>query len=287
MPARPPIVINRSGLHFTDKVTIITGGAKGIGEGCVRVFVDAGAWVVFLDRDEAAGKQLETELSGSAPGECKFLAGDVSRPEDLEKLVQTAVDSYGTIDCLLNNAGYHPPTRRIDDFTAEEFRDVLNINLVSYFTACQLALPYLRKSKGSIVNISSLVGEMGQEGASTYAATKGGVNGFTKALAIDEAASGVRVNAILPSNAISHGRIVGVAACENPEAVDAWIDSNQHNNRSASVEEVGQACLFLATAASSYISGVLLNLSFGAELGYGAKFPFYFLDQDEASASEK
>ena len=77
MPARPPIVINRSGLHFTDKVTIITGGAKGIGEGCVRVFVDAGAWVVFLDRDEAAGKQLETELSGSAPGECKFLAGDI------------------------------------------------------------------------------------------------------------------------------------------------------------------------------------------------------------------
>lgn len=81
MPERPPIVINRSGLHFTDKVTIITGGAKGIGEGCVRVFVDAGAWVVFLDRDEAAGKQLETELSGSAPGECKFLPGDVSRPK--------------------------------------------------------------------------------------------------------------------------------------------------------------------------------------------------------------
>ena len=287
MPARPPIVINRSGLHFTDKVTIITGGAKGIGEGCVRVFVDAGAWVVFLDRDEAAGKQLETELSDSAPGGCRFLAGDVSRPEDLKKLVQTAVDSYGTIDCLLNNAGYHPPTRRIDDFTAEEFRDVLNINLVSYFTTCQLALPYLRKSKGSIVNISSLVGEMGQEGASTYAATKGGVNGFTKALAIDEAAAGVRVNAILPSNAISHGRIVGVAACENPEAVDAWIDSNQHNNRSASVEEVGQACLFLATAASSYISGVLLNLSFGAELGYGVKFPCYFLDQDKASTSGK
>lgn len=133
------------------------------------MFVDAGAWVVFLDRDEAAGKQLETELSGSAPGECKFLAGDVSRPEDLEKLVQTAVDSYGTIDCLLNNAGYHPPTRRIDNFTAEEFRDVLNINLVNYFTACQLALPYLRKSKGSIVNISSLVGEMGQEGSSRCA----------------------------------------------------------------------------------------------------------------------
>ena len=102
-----------------------------------------------------------------------------------------------------------------------------------------------------------------------------------------KAPAGVHVNAILPSNAISHRRIVGVAACENPEAVDAWIDSNQHNNRSASVEEVGQACLFLATAASSYISGVLLNLSFGAKLGYGAKFPFYFLDQDEASASEK
>ena len=287
MPERPPIVINRSGLHFTDKVTIITGGAKGIGEGCVRVFVDAGAWVVFLDRDEAAGKKLETELSGSAPGECKFIAGDVGRREDLQKLVQMAVDSYGTIDCVVNNAGYHPPVRRIDDFTENEFRDVLNVNLVSYFTTCQLALPHLRKSKGSIVNISSLVGEMGQEGASTYAATKGGINGFTKALAIDEATAGVRVNAILPSNVISHGRVVGVAACDNPEAIDAWIDSNQHNNRSASVEEIGQACLFLATSASSYISGVLLNLSSGAELGYGVKHPFYFLDKDEASTNGK
>ena len=141
---------------------------------------------------------------------------------------------------------------------------MLNINLVNYFTACQLALPYLRKSKGSIVNISSLVGEMGQEGSSRCA------------------------RQCNPAQHRDQSRAdCGVAACKNPEAVDAWIDSNQHNNRSASVEEVGQACLFLATAASSYISGVLLNLSFGAELGYGAKFPFYFLDQDEASASEK
>ena len=83
--------------------------------------------------------------------------------ETQSRSVSHAVDAYGTIDWLVNNAGYHPPTRRIDDFTAEEFRDVLNVNLVSYFTTCQLALPYLRKSKGSIVNISSLVGEMGQE----------------------------------------------------------------------------------------------------------------------------
>ena len=109
------------------------------------------------------------------------------------------------------------------------------------------------------------------------AATKGAVNGLTKSLAIDEAAAGVRVNAILPGNVISHGRVEGVAACEDPVAVDAWVDSNQHNNRSATVEEVGQACLFLASDAASYVSGVLLNLSFGAELGYGVKYPFYFL----------
>jgi len=280
MPERPPIVMNRSGLEYKDKITLVTGGAKGIGEGCVRIFVDAGAQVVYLDRDEQAGRTLEGELNELGSGQCRFVSGDVGRSGDLKNFIETTVQSFGRIDCLINNAGYHPPVKRIDDFTVEELQDVLNVNLVSCFITCQLALPHLRQSKGSIINISSLVGEIGQEGATTYAASKGGVNGFTKALAIDEAAAGVRVNAVLPGSVKSHSRIVGVAACDDPEAVDAWIESIQHNNRSATVEEVGQACLFLASDLASYISGVTLNLSFGAELGYGVKHPFFFLDRD-------
>jgi NAD(P)-dependent dehydrogenase (short-subunit alcohol dehydrogenase family) len=280
MPEHSPAVITRDGLEFKDKVVIITGGAKGIGAACVRVFVDAGARAVFFDLDKDAGRALESEVNQQGPGACRFVEGDVRNRRDLERLVETAVHQFDRIDCMLNNAGYHPPLKRVDGFTEEEFLDVLRVNLISQFILCQLTLPHLRKSKGSIINISSLVGELGQEGATTYAATKGGVTAFTKALAIDEATTGVRVNAILPGNIVSHGRIVAVAEHSRPKELDAWCDSNQPNNRSGTTEEVAQACLFLASGLASYISGVALNLSYGAELGFGPKFPSFFFDGD-------
>jgi len=102
-------------------------------------------------------------------------------------LVDGAVARFGRIDCLINNAGWHPPHRPIDDFTAQDFRDLLELNLVGMFVACQQALPHLRKTKGNIINLSSLVGTMGQLYATTYVATKGAITAFSKALAIDEA----------------------------------------------------------------------------------------------------
>ena len=105
---------------------------------------------------------------------------------------------YGRLDCLINNAGWHPDHRPIDDFSVEEFEALLRLNLVSYFAACKYALPHLRQARGSIINMSSLVGVLGQERAATYVSTKAAIIGLTKALAIDEAQNGVRVNAVLP-----------------------------------------------------------------------------------------
>jgi NAD(P)-dependent dehydrogenase (short-subunit alcohol dehydrogenase family) len=287
MTEKPPIKINRCGLSYTDKVTIITGASKGIGEGCARVFVDAGAKVVICARGAKDGQDLAKELSRKGPGTCDFIQCDVSKPEQIQSLMEQTIKKHGRLDCLINNAGYHPGVKRIDEFTVEEFHDVLNTNLVSYWLACKFALPYLRKTKGSIINMSSLVGEMGQEGATTYCATKGGINGFTKALAIEEGSSGVRINAVLPGNIITNSRIVGVASCENPNEVDKWVDSNQHNGRSGTNEEVGQACLFLASDAASYISGIMLNMSYGAELGYGIKYPVYFLSMGKGCSYDQ
>ena len=280
MIAKPESKINRSGLTFTDKVVIITGGAKGIGEGCARVFVDAGARTVLLDKDPDAGRALEQDLNSKGPGSCHLEVGDVNQPEDLQRLVSKALELHGCLDCLVNNAGYHPPVKPIDEFTIEEFEDVLRTNLIAYFAACKYALPHLRKTRGSIVNISSLVGSMGQEGATTYTATKGAVNALTKSLAIEEARFGVRVNAVLPSNILSHGRIEAIAAMEDPEYWDTWIDYNQHNGRSGTPEEVGQLCLFLASDAATFLTGLEMNISFGAELGYGIKYPLVFLEDE-------
>ena len=255
------------------KVTIITGGSKGIGEGCARVFCAAGAKVVICARGREAGEALAAELSAQGPGECHFEACDVSAPEQIRELIEKTVERHGRLDCLINNAGQHPPHQPLDAFSIEDFREVLDINLVSVFAGCKYALPYLRQTRGSIINMSSLVGAMGQQTATTYCATKGGINGLTKALAIEEAANGVRVNALLPGNILSDSRKQGVARARNPEELDNLADSWQWEGRSGTIEEAGYACLFLASDGARFITGIELVLSGGAELGYGIKAP--------------
>jgi NAD(P)-dependent dehydrogenase (short-subunit alcohol dehydrogenase family) len=193
--------------RYAGKTVIVTGGARGIGEGCVRVFFEAGSNVVCADRDEGLGKALVEELNrtqGSAAAtttnRALFVRTDVSVVADLEQLVSETVDAFGRIDCVLNNAGWHPPHKVIDDFSVDDMQNLLQLNFVSVFALCKLALPHLRKVKGNIINMASWVGSYGQSKAVTYAATKGATLAFTKALAVDEAAHHVRVNSVSPGN---------------------------------------------------------------------------------------
>ncbi len=256
------------------KVVVVTGGAKGIGEGCARVFCGAGWRVAICDMDEKTGAALAAELSAKGPGVCSFESADVRKTDDLRRVIDNAAQKYGRLDCLINNAGWHPPHQPIDEFSIQDFNDQLQLNLVAVFAGCKFALPHLRKTRGSVVNISSLVAVMGQEWASTYCATKGAVSALTRALAIDEARHGVRVNAVLPGNVITHMRTTGVAASRDPEGLHKWIESVQWLGRSATIEEAGKTCFFLASDAASFITGVDLILSGGAELGYGPKVPY-------------
>ena len=177
---------------------------------------------------------------------------------------------YGRMDCLINNAGWHPPHKPIDEFSVEDFRELLNLNLVSVFTACKFALPYLRQSQGSIINMSSLVASMGQLYATTYVATKGGITAFTKALAVDEAAYGVRVNSISPGNIYTPLWQEAIDAASDPEQCRADGEAAQLLGRMGAIEEVGRLALFLA-AEATFTTGVDHSLSGGAELGYGQK----------------
>lgn len=266
-----------NGTKWSEKVVLITGGSKGIGEGCARVFCKAGAKVVICARGKKAGESLAKELTAKGPGECQFETCDVSKPVEIKRLVKKTVKHFERLDCLINNAGYHPPHKTIDGFSLDEFMGVLKTNLVSYFVACKYALPHIRKVHGSIINLSSLVGNIGQGGATTYCATKGGITAFTKALAIDEADYGVRVNAVLPGNILTDSRRRYVAKSKNPKALDKIVDAWQWFNRSGTIEEVGQVCLFLASDAASYLTGIEIIVSGGAELDYGKKYPCKFL----------
>ena len=271
--------INRSGLTYTDRVVLITGGSKGIGSGCARVFVDAGAKVMICARNQSPGEALAKELTNIGPGECVFQICDVANPEQVRQLVDDTVKRFGRLDCLINNAGFHPPQQRIDTFDEVDLDEVWRANFVSQFVACKHALPHLRKTRGNITNMGSLVAQIGQEGATTYCATKGAISAFTKALAIEEAQHGVRVNAVLPGNILSNSRVEFIENLPDDEAqaLDQWVDATQPVGRSGTNEETGQVCLFLASDAASYITGTETIVSGGAELGYGTKYPTKFV----------
>ncbi|HRC76858.1 MAG TPA: SDR family oxidoreductase [Kouleothrix sp.] len=257
-------------MRYEHKVAIITGGTKGIGAGCVRAFVGAGARVVFCSQHAGEGDAMAAELSARGPGTARFVQCDVSRVADIEHLVAQTVAWYGQIDCLINNAGWHPPHRPIDDFSADEFRALLDLNLVSVFAAARAALPYLRKTHGNIINIGSLVGSMGQLHATTYVATKGAVIALTKALAIDEAAHDVRVNAVSPGNIFTPLWQEAIDAADDPARARADGDAAQLLGRMGTPDEAGALCLFLA-AEATFTTGVDHLLTGGAELAYGRK----------------
>ena len=271
MQQEPTKNTNQIGTIYRNKVVIITGGSKGIGQGCARVFCRAGAVVVICARNKPDGKLLADELTKTGPGTCIFRQCDVTEPEQIKDLIDWTAQKYGRINCLINNAGYAPLARPIDDFSVDDFKNLVQLNLVSVFAGCKYALPYLRKTRGCIINMSSLVGLIGNKHYSTYVTTKGGINALTKTLAIDEAENGVRVNAVCPAVVVTPLYEMARDKAENPQAYVECSSSWHWLNRPATIEEIGNVCLFLASDAASFITGVELPVSGAAELGYGIK----------------
>ncbi|MEE6483036.1 hypothetical protein FKM82_013411 [Ascaphus truei] len=165
---------------------------------------------------------------------------------------------------------FDPPEQTIDDTSAQEFRDLLNLNLIGYFLAAKYALPHLRKTQGNIINISSLVGIIGQKHAIPYVATKGAVTAMTKAMAVDESQYNVRVNGISPGN-IWTPLWEELSSCSpNPDATIVEGKDAQLLGRMGTGQECGKAALYLATE-GTFCTGIDLLLTGGAELNYANK----------------
>eukprot|EP00928_Gymnodinium_smaydae_P090242 TRINITY_DN7406_c0_g1_i1.p1 TRINITY_DN7406_c0_g1~~TRINITY_DN7406_c0_g1_i1.p1 ORF type:complete len:352 (-),score=84.93 TRINITY_DN7406_c0_g1_i1:152-1207(-) len=256
--------------RYADKVVIITGGGRGIGEGCVRTFFEAGSNVVMCDRNAEASKLADTLNKRGAKNKVLFVRTDVSVVAELEALVDTAVKHFGRLDCIINNAGWHPPPLTIDDFAVSDAQDLMQLNFISTFSLCKFALPHIRKVKGNIINMSSLVGAFGQANAVTYAATKGAITAFSKALAIDEARHGVRVNTVSPGNVWTPLWKNGADAEKDPKAAMEAGMRVQVMGRMGTIFETGRLCLCIA-ADMTFTTGVDHILSGGAEIGYGIK----------------
>ena len=254
------------------KVAIITGANTGIGFGCAKVFSEAGMNVVMAARRKEKGEAAAAELNAAGKGECTFFQCDVSDPDQVKALIDFAVEKYGRLDTMVNNAGYNPIHMDACDMSIESYQRVLATNLMGEFYGCKFAIPHLRKTKGAIINMSSILSKVGQEQTAGYSSTKGGINSMTQTIAIEEARHGVRVNAICPGHIMTEIVYKEMERVADPEA---YLDRCNHYSwlgRGGQPEEVGTAALFLASSWAGYITGVTLNVSGGMEFGTIPKY---------------
>lgn len=175
-------------MNLAGKSAIVTGGSSGIGEAIVRLFAANGAKVVIADWNEQEAVRLADELMSSGQ-HVVSVKSDVSRAADVQSLIQETVQRFGQLDILVNNAAVILP-KFIEEVEEAEWDRLLNINLKSVYLTVKHSLPYLKKSRGTIVNMASLNGLIGQKMNPVYAATKGGIVAMTKALALDYASDG-------------------------------------------------------------------------------------------------
>lgn len=238
------------------KVALITGASKGIGKAIAERFVQEGAKVAFTYLSSVErGQALEDELSQN--GEAAGFRSDASSGEQAEKLIEDVVARFGRIDVVVNNAGITRDTLLLR-MSEEDFDQVISTNLKSVFnTTKHVQRHFLKQRSGSIINISSIVGLKGNAGQSNYAASKAGIIGFTKSVALELGSRGIRCNAVAPGFIETE-----MTAVLDEKVVQSWRDAIPLK-RGGSPEDVANACVFLASDLSSYVSGQVLQVDGG------------------------
>jgi NAD(P)-dependent dehydrogenase (short-subunit alcohol dehydrogenase family) len=253
-------------MTFSAKVAAITGGASGIGLAAAEAFTRAGARVAILDSNEGDLASARECLSkdGSRP---LAITVDVSRSSEVRSAFSRIGDELGRLDVLVNNAGI-AFARRIDEYTEEELDRLLAVNLKGALLCVRAALPALRRSRGTIISVSSMTGLVGQDTGAVYSASKGGLVSMTKSLAIELARDGIRVNCVCPAGVDTPLMRTWAHTLPDPDAVLRQQGAMHLIGRMAAPAEIADAIMFLASASASFITGVALPVEGGATLGY-------------------
>ncbi len=239
------------------KVAIVTGGASGIGRATAALFAREGANAVVADYEPTGGQDTVKMIQGEG-GEAFFVETDVSRPEDVERMVKETVKTYGRLDILFNNAGVGE-TAKATEASLEHWERVLAINLRGVFLGCKYAIPeMIRNGGGSIINNASILAEVGFSEATAYAASKHGIAGLTQTIAIDYAAQGIRANTVCPGFIRTPMVMKGL-----DEETRGYIAGLHPLGRMGEPEEVAEAVLFLASDRSSFVTGTCLFVDGG------------------------
>lgn len=249
-------------LNLSQKVILVTGGAKGIGKGISHVLAAEGAIPVVIGRNQADNQRVVDELE--ARGQQAFaLTAELTKPDDCARTVQLAVDRFGRIDGLVNNAGVNDGVG-LERGSYEGFMASLHKNLVHYYLMAHHALPYLKKTKGAIVNIGSKTAETGQGNTSAYAAANGGRNALTREWAVELLPYEIRVNAVIVAECYTPLYAQWIQTFENPEEQLQQIAAKiPFGKRMTTAEEIAQMVTFLLSDVSSHTTGQLIYVDGG------------------------
>ncbi|HTI11030.1 MAG TPA: SDR family oxidoreductase [Puia sp.] len=247
-----------------DKIIFLTGGSKGIGLECARKYIEAGARLAIVSNDAASITESIALLGNNTTG----ILCDVANPREVELAIRKTLDKFGRIDVIHNNAGIAHPSRPLHETEEDEWDALFNINLKSILYTTRYGLDALRRSEGCILNTSSLVGEIGQDNHAAYAATKGAVNALTKSMALDYAPFKIRVNAVAPAGVWTPMLREWGQAQNDAAVIEKYLDGIHALGYCPEGDVVADACVFLISDKARFITGNILPVSGGAELGY-------------------
>jgi L-fucose dehydrogenase len=249
-------------LQLKDKVVVVTGGAKGIGEGIVKLLGQEEAIPVIVGRNR--DDNMKTVRAIEAAGNRAFqVVAELTKPDDCERAVNEVVERFGKINGLINNAGVNDGIN-LEQGNYELFVASLHKNLIHYYLMAHHALPELKKTKGAIVNITSKTAETGQGGTSAYAAANGGRNALTREWAVELLKYGIRVNAIVVAECWTPLYETWIKTLPNPEEKLRDIVSRiPLEKRMTTAEEIANTALFLLSAKSSHTTGQLIHVDGG------------------------
>jgi L-fucose dehydrogenase len=245
-------------LLLKNKVIVVTGGAKGIGEGIVRVLTGEGAIPVIIGRSETDNKKLLSEI-----GTGFQVTAELSDPDQCKTAIEKVVNEFHRIDGVVNNAGVNDGVG-LEKGDYPRFMESLHKNLVHYYLIVHYALPYLKKSKGSIVNIGSKTAETGQGNTSAYAASNGGRNALTREWAVELLPFEIRVNSVIVSESYTPLYDKWIKTFTNPDAkLKAITEKIPFQHRMTTPEEIANMVVFLLSQRSSHTTGQLIYVDGG------------------------